>query len=135
MDAERHHPDPAPHGDAWVAVVDDDTWVRSAVARLLQSEGVRVATFATAQDFLAAAARSAPSGVILDDHLGGASAMNGVELHAHLCRGGWSVPTVLMSAHDDTPGRRTAHPGLAGHLRKPFDGDALIQLMWKALAR
>ncbi len=64
-----------------VAVVDDDTSVRRALTRPLQSADLRVLTYASATEFLDTGLSIAPDCVILDIHLGG---MSGLELLSRL---------------------------------------------------
>ena len=113
-----------------MAIVDDDDSVRRALARLLRAEGLRVATFATADAYLVATARGgAPACLVLDVHLGGASGMSGLELHDHLAGRGAAVPVVLITA-DDIPAAELARRVGAGRcLRKPVEGAALLALV------
>ena len=55
-----------PEPPAMVFVVDDDVSVREALGSLLRSAGLRVETFATAQEFLARPRVEAPSCLVLD---------------------------------------------------------------------
>ena len=121
--------------DAWVAIVDDDVSVRTALARVLRAEGLRVDTFCTAQDFLAAStSTSSPSCLVLDIHLGGASDMSGFELHDFLADNGAAVPIILMTAHDEVPSVDLARRvGSDGYLRKPFECDTFVNLVRRTL--
>jgi FixJ family two-component response regulator len=123
--------------EGWVAVVDDDAAVRTALARVMRADGISVSTFATAHEYLAAsAARGAPSCVVLDVHLGSASRMSGFELHDHLVASGAHIPIILLTAHDEVPSAALARrAGPEGYLRKPFEGDALIAMVRAALRR
>ena len=72
--------------DAWaprVYLVDDDPDVRKAIGRLLESAGLEVASFASAQQFLDGYDRSAPACLVLDLAMPG---LNGLELQAALER-------------------------------------------------
>jgi hypothetical protein len=80
-----------------VAVVDDDASVRRALTRLLQSEDLRVLTYASATEFLDTGLSSAPDCVILDIHLGG---MTGLELPSRLRESGHRLPNFVAL---DTP--------------------------------
>jgi FixJ family two-component response regulator len=116
---------------SWVAVVDDDDSVRTALARLLHSADLCVETFASAREFLAECADRAPGCLVLDVHLGG---MSGVELHDFLVASGRIMPVIFISAHDDIPASEFARrAGPHGYLRKPFEGDALVSLVRRAL--
>src|SRR5215510_8037474 len=58
---------------AKVYVVDDDASVREAVGSLIRSAGLRVETFASAQEFLASPRADVPSCLVLDVQLPGLS--------------------------------------------------------------
>jgi two-component system, LuxR family, response regulator FixJ len=117
----------------WVAVVDDDTSVRRALARRLRADGLAVRAFASAHEYLAAATVGRVACVVLDVHLG---AMSGFELHEYLRRAGAMVPVILITAHDEIPTTELArYAGASGYLRKPFDSDELVALVRRALDR
>jgi FixJ family two-component response regulator len=116
-----------------IAVVDDDVSVCRSLRRLLQSAGYAVATFASAGEFLDALPRTHPACLILDIHLGGTS---GFELQERLGTDGAGVPIVFVTAHDDASTReRIERSGVAGHLWKPFDDQALLDAIRKAIGR
>jgi FixJ family two-component response regulator len=115
--------------------VDDDGSVRTALARVLRTERIRVSTFSAAHEYLAASALDgAPACLLLDVHLG-ASGMGGLALHDYLVAHGASLPVILMTAHDEvSSGEMTRRVGPDNFLRKPFDSGALIRLVQRALA-
>jgi FixJ family two-component response regulator len=116
---------------SWVAVVDDDASVRTALARLLRSAELTVETFASAREFLAECSGRMPGCLVLDVHLG---AMSGVELHDYLTACGPAMPVIFITAHDEVRASELAgRPGQQGCLRKPFDGNTLISLVKRAL--
>ena len=111
----------------WVAIVDDDPSVRSALARVLRTAGIAVETYATAHEYLSATMEREPACLVLDVHLGG---MTGFDLHDRLMAAGSRVTVVFITAHDEVPSaelERRAGPD--GYLRKPFDGDQLLALV------
>ena len=123
MSQHRVVPDPT----FWVAIVDDDASVRSALARVLRTAGIGVETYASAQEYLSAATDREPVCLVLDVHLGG---MTGFELHDRLLAAGSRATVVFITAHDEVPTtelERRAGPD--GYLRKPFDGDQLLALV------
>jgi FixJ family two-component response regulator len=67
--------------DAPLVLVVVDASVLTAVARLLRSEGLRVATFASAQQFLAEARPDAADCLVLDVRMPG---LDGLELQRAL---------------------------------------------------
>lgn len=115
-----------------VAVVDDESSVRRALDRLLRSAGFRVATFDSAEQFLALCHPEAVSCLVLDLQLDG---MSGTELQLHLAAAGAAVPTVIITAHDDPATRATVRRcGALAFLRKPFEDQELIEAVRLAVA-
>lgn len=115
----------------WIAIVDDDPSVRSALARVLSTTGIGVETFATAHEYLAVAAGREPVCLVLDVHLGG---MTGFDLHDRLVAMGSQVNVVFITAHDEVPSEELERrAGPDGYLRKPFDGDQLLALVRRIL--
>ncbi len=112
----------------WIAVVDDDPSIRSALARLLRSEGLAVETFAASAEFLAAIdSDGTPACLVLDVHLG---AESGFDLQEILAVTHANMPVILMTGHDKIPSAELARrPGPDGFLRKPFDGDLILDMV------
>ena len=116
-----------------VAVVDDDSSVRRALTRLLQSADLRVFTYASAREFLDNGLSSAPDCVILDIHLGG---MSGLELLSQLRGSGDAVPVLVITAHDNAQTREAAtRAGCTAYLRKPLDAKVLLEEVAAAMKR
>lgn len=67
---------PAPESAPIVFVVDDDESVREALASLVRSAGLRVEVFASAQAFLTRPPVDAPSCLVLEVRLQGASGLD-----------------------------------------------------------
>jgi len=105
------------------------TRTRRALRRLLSAAGFRVATFASAEEFMASESAGATSCLVLDVHLGG---MSGFDLQQRLATAGAQIPTIFITAHDDPVTRERARSG-AAYLRKPFREDALIGAIREAL--
>jgi FixJ family two-component response regulator len=113
-----------------VAVIDDDPAMRKAIERLLGAKGFDVEAFASAEAFLAAAAASEATCLVLDIHLGG---MSGIELRRHLAESGSRLPVVFITALDDEATRKQAmEAGCVAFLRKPFLSHLLIDAIEKA---
>ena len=115
----------------WVAVVDDDSSVRAALARRLRADGLTVRAFSSAQEYLTACAESAPGCLILDVYLGG---MSGLQLRDHLSATAAKLPVILMTAHHAIPtAELLPRSNRGGYLRKPFDSDTLVAMVRSAL--
>jgi len=115
-----------------VCVVDDDASLLRAVQLLLRAAGFTVGAFGSAEEFLLAAKVVPPRCLVLDIHLG---RLSGFDLHDRLTAAGLAIPTIFITAHDDAPTReRARRAGAVGYLRKPFDDDALIASVERALS-
>ncbi len=116
-----------------VAIVDDDTSVRRALTRLLQSAGLQVVAYASASEFLASGLSSPPACVLLDIHLGG---MNGLELLSRLRELGNDLPVLIITAHDNAQAREAAvQAGCTAYLCKPLDAKLLLEEVATAVKR
>jgi len=117
-----------------VAVVDDERSVCEAIEGLLRSDGFEAESFGSAEALLGCPWRNQFSCIILDIGLPG---MNGLDLQQRLLASGTSVPIVLVTASDDRDGRMEAKAmgaGGADFFRKPFDDQALLKAVHRALA-
>jgi FixJ family two-component response regulator len=116
-----------------ISVIDDDESVRKALRRLIRSAGWDAETFASAEEFLAAAGRRTPVCLILDVRMGG---MSGLELQQRLAASAQPIPIVFITAHEDEGARRAAlEAGAVDFLQKPFDDRVLLDSVAKALAQ
>jgi len=112
-----------------IGVVEDDPSFLRALRRLLSGAGFSVATFASAEEFLASESAGETACLVLDVHLGG---MSGFDLQQQLATAGRLIPTIFITAHDDSVTRERARSGVA-YLRKPFREEALVAAIRKAL--
>jgi FixJ family two-component response regulator len=134
MTRNASHVRPVKKPSRWVAIVDDDGSVRTALARVLRMARIRVSTFSAAHEYFAATALDgAPSCLVLDVHLG-PNGMGGLAMHDYLKAHGATLPVILMTAHDEVSSAEMARRvGPSNFLRKPFDSAALIALVQRAL--
>jgi FixJ family two-component response regulator len=115
-----------------VSVVEDDQFFRESMRRLMRSLGYAVAAFPSAADFLASPRLVETACLIADVHM---PAMTGLELHEHLIKAGYAIPTILVTAYpDDVDRARAMNGGVVGYLRKPVDEQHLIRCLHAALA-
>src|SRR5215470_12570820 len=98
--------------------------MRNAVVALVRSAGYETIGFASAEDLLASGTVQRSACIISDIQMPG---MTGIELKEYLTGAQNSVPVIMITAHHEAglEGRAIAS-GAAGFLRKPFDGDVLI---------
>ncbi len=116
-----------------IAVVDDDLSVRRGLERLLRSAGYQVETFSSAHDFLGRASSADPDCLILDVTMPGQS---GLQLHADLLASGRAIPVIFISGQGDTAvAERGIQEGAFELLAKPFDDEALVRAVERAIGR
>jgi FixJ family two-component response regulator len=115
-----------------VYLVDDDPDLLRALARLLQSAEMKVATFASAQEFLDGHDRSAPGCVVLDLAMPG---LNGLQLQQALEQEASALPIVFLTGRGDiaTTVQAMKH-GATDFLTKPVDDTELLAAIQEALA-
>ena len=120
------------NGDV-VYVVDDDSSVRRALSLLLQTVGLDVETFPSAQAFLAHAMADRPACLVLDMRLRGSS---GLDLQAALKEAGRDIPIIFITGHGDVPTTvRAMKSGAVDFLEKPFNDQELLDCVQRALER
>lgn len=119
--------------DPIVFVVDDDASVREAVQRLIASVGLRVETFGSTREFLAAKRPDAPACLVLDVRLPDAS---GLELQRDLTAADVHIPIIFITGHADVPmSVRAMKAGAVEFLTKPFRGQELLDAIQEAIAK
>ena len=107
-----------------IAAVDDDPSVLKALARLIRTRSLHVQTYGSAERFLAALPDGMPACLIVDLHM---PEMSGLELQEHLQRSGLSIPTIVITAHDEPDARaRCLAAGAMAFLLKPLQDTALF---------
>jgi len=115
----------------YVAIIDDEASVRTALGRLLRLADYQVADFASGEAFLASAATRRPDCAIVDIHMDG---LSGFDVKAQLSALHGDVPVVFITASDDAAlDRSVAEAGGVTLLRKPFSNDALVEAVGAAL--
>jgi FixJ family two-component response regulator len=117
--------------DAIVYIVDDDASVRTALARLLRSAGLRCQAFPSADEFLQAERGTGPQCLVLDLRLPGT---NGLELQRQLAGVERRIPIIFLSGHGDIPVTvRAMKAGASEFLTKPVRDRELLEAIKKAL--
>jgi two-component system, LuxR family, response regulator FixJ len=117
--------------DALVAIVDDDQYASAGLRALIESQGYRVATFASAEEYLASDLRKSAAFLIVDVNLAG---MSGPDLQANLIAEGSFPPTVFVTGRlEEHVRNRVTEAGAIGYLSKSCKKDALLSLLGKVL--
>ena len=110
-----------------VVVVEDDPASRRTLGRVLRAGGFEPATYASAEDYLAAPPADAPLGMVLDVHLG---LMSGLDLQLRLRRSGSTLPIIVITALDDARSQQQAESqGCLAFLRKPCEASTILGLL------
>jgi FixJ family two-component response regulator len=118
---------------AIVFVVDDDASVREGLGSLIRSAGLRVETFASAQEFLARPRSDVPSCLVLDVRLPG---LSGLDLQKRLAEVNIEIPIVFITGHGDVPTSVQAmKAGAVEFLTKPFVDRDLLDAVKQAIKR
>jgi len=119
--------------EALVFVVDDDASLRASLENLLRSVGLRVAAFASAQEFLSSPRPDVPGCLVLDVRLPG---LSGLELQQRLAAGDLAMPIIFITGHGDIPmSVQAMKAGAVEFLTKPFRDQDLLDAVHQALAR
>lgn len=124
-----------PTDECVIHVVDDDAAFRRSLVFLLESVGWRVASHASAEDFLACEhVADAPLGcVVLDIRM---PTMSGLELQERLRARGMVPPIVFVTGHGDVElAVQAMKHGACDFLQKPFRDQALLDAVAAAVRR
>ena len=120
---------------ATVFVVDDDLSVREALSSLIRSAGLRVETFASADEFAARCRQplDAPACAVVDVRMPG---MTGLELQLAMAAWDRAPPIVFITGHGDIPMTvRAIKAGAVEFLPKPFADAELLAAIHQGLDR
>lgn len=112
-----------------VYIVDDESSVCTALARLVRSAKMRPRTFQSVEEFMGSDFEEKNACVVCDVRL---PATSGLEVPALLARAGYRLPVIFVTAHDTPEMREQARRyGAAGYFRKPVDDQALLDaIVW-----
>jgi FixJ family two-component response regulator len=115
---------------ATVFIVDDDTHVRNATALLMQSVGLPMVAYSTAQEFLEKY-DGRPGCLVLDVRMPG---MSGLELQQRLNELGRPLSIIMVTGHADVPMTvRAVKAGAVDFLQKPFNDQQLLERVHQAI--
>lgn len=110
-----------------VYIIDDHADVRDSYVALIQSCGLHVQAFASAEDFLNSTAADSCGCVLTDFQLTGC---NGLDLLKNMKSAGYQLPTILVSGSlDPTTTGCAVQEGAFAVLEKPY----AVQTLWEAV--
>jgi two-component system response regulator DctR len=116
-----------------VFIVDDHAGVRDSIAELVDSVGLRHATFESARQFLDAYDPAVPGCLVLDVRM---AHMSGPALQEHLNALGAQIPIIFISGHAEVDvAVRTMKAGAVDFVQKPYREQQLLDSINAALAR
>src|SRR5215470_3467611 len=126
-------PAPMPAASPIIFIVDDDISVRESLELLIQTEGWKPKTFASAQEFLDCPRAVVPSCLVLDVSLPG---LNGLELQKRVAVERADMPIIFITGYGDVLKTVQAMKGGAlEFLTKPFNDEVLLTAIRHALER
>lgn len=115
-----------------VFVVDDDQAMRNSLKWLIESVGVLVESFSSADDFLAQFQGGRAGCLVLDVRMPG---MSGLDLLEHLAERNIRIPVVIITGHGDVPmAVRAMKSGAIDFIEKPFNDEVLLDAIRRAIA-
>ncbi len=121
-----------PNPQPTVFVVDDDEAMRESLTWLIESVGLNVETYASADEFLKTYYPGRAGCVLLDVRMPG---MSGLELQGHLQKQQVTVPVIMITGHGDVPmAVRAMKAGALDFIEKPFNDEQLLESIRYALS-
>ena len=115
-----------------VYVVDDDEAMRSSLKWLIESVGLRVETFGSADEFLSCYYPGRMGCLLLDVRMPG---MSGLDLQDYLANRHIQLPVIIITGHGDVlMAVRAMKAGALDFIEKPFNDEALLDAIRRALA-
>ena len=120
-------------GDSPVYLIDDDEAVLRACEQTLSLGEIKVRTFRSAENALAAIDEDPPAVIVSDVRMSG---MTGLELLAALWKRDQDLPVILITGHGDVS---MAVQAMRSHaydfIEKPFDSARLVDVVRRALEK
>ena len=116
-----------------VHIVDDDDRIRKSLRLLIESVGLPVKAYGSAEAFLDTYEASAFGCLLLDVRMPG---MSGIELQETLAARGISLPVLMITGYADVPTAvRALKNGALDFIEKPFNRQELLEKVHLAIAR
>lgn len=115
-----------------VFVVDDDHAIRSSLKWLIESVGLKVETYETADEFMKSYYPGRAGCLLLDVRMPG---MSGLELQEHFAANNIHIPIIIITGHGDVPmSVRAMKAGAIDFIEKPFNDELLLESIRGALS-
>ncbi|MDM0106980.1 response regulator [Variovorax sp. J22R24] len=130
---EREMPAPSDGTEAIVCVIDDDPAVRESLGRLLGGAGWMVASYGSADAFLAQPPAGDVACILLDMRMPG---LSGPALQRRLMEKGCAPPIIFVTGHGEVAaGIGAMKLGASDFLEKPVDAEVLVAAVGRAVER
>ena len=114
-----------------IHLIDDDEAVRSSLALLISTVGLRVQPWPDPQAFMAGFDRQAIGAIVLDVRMPGISGLTVLDT---LVAQGVDQPVIMLTGHGTVEMcRRAFKAGAAEFLEKPVDDEALLEALQNAV--
>ena len=119
--------------ESTVFVVDDEPVVRDSLSALIQSVGLRVQTFASAEQFLQSYDPAQPGCLVLDFRMPG---MTGTTLQERMMNEGNAIPIIFISGHADVKiAVRAMKHGAVDFVLKPFSQAEMLTRIQESISK
>jgi two-component system response regulator FixJ len=117
--------------DPVVFIVDDDAAIRRSLRFLIESVGLTVETYPTAEQFLETYDASRSGCLILDMRMPG---MSGLHLQEELAARGALLPIIVVTGYAEVPmAVRALKGGAVDFMEKPFSDQQLLERVREAI--
>lgn len=117
-------------GNPIIAIVDDDTFVRRALRRLIASLSYEPADYPSGEAFLESLGTTVPACALVDLHMPG---LNGLQVLQEMRARDVSVPTIVITANAQPEMRqRCLAAGAVAYLQKPLERDLIFSVIRSA---
>ena len=115
-----------------VHIVDDDESVRKSLRWLIESVGLKVDCYDSANSFTQATINQGPGCMVLDVRMPG---MSGLDLQEQLSKHDLPLPVIIVTGHADVPmAIRALKSGAFDFIEKPYNDQHLLDRVQEAIA-
>lgn len=117
--------------DKTVFVVDDDQAIRNSLKWLIESVGMKVEAYESADEFIDNYYPGRSGCLLLDVRMPG---MSGLDLQEYFVSEGIRIPVIIITGHGDVPmAVRAMKAGAVDFIEKPFNDEVLLDSIRNAL--
>lgn len=114
-----------------VFIIDDDAAVRDSLMLMIEQEGMKVKTFSSGEEFLAAYRNDTYGCAVIDIRMPG---MDGLQLQHELSLRNIQLPIIFLTGHGDIPlSVKAIKAGAVDFLTKPVTRESLLSSVRSAI--